>query len=78
MRKLITIILVLFTLSLSAQKRSYDKCVTVTVEKIENYKVKVTTYNKCKEVIIIRTYLESEWKKIVAKRKNRKKHRRNG
>jgi len=72
MRKLITVILVLFTLSLSAQERSKDKCVKVTVEKIEDYRVKVTTHNKCRNVVIVRTYLESEWKKIVAQRKKRR------
>ena len=41
MRKLVTIILVLFTLSLSAQERSYEKCVKVTVEKLDHVRVKV-------------------------------------
>ena len=74
MRKLVTIILVLFTLSLSAQERSYEKCVKVTVEKLDHARVKVTENNKCTNVITVRSYLIMEWKKIQAeRRKNRKK-----
>ena len=74
MRKLVTIILVLFTLSLSAQERSYEKCVKVTVEKLDHARVKVTENNKCTNVITVRSYLILEWKKIQAeRRKNRKK-----
>ena len=73
MRKLVTIILVLFTLSLSAQERSSEKCVKVTVEKLDHARVKVTENNKCTNVITVRSYLIMEWKKIQAeKRKNRK------
>ena len=73
MRKLVTIILVLFTLSLSAQERSYEKCVKVTVEKLDHARVKVTENNKCTNVITVRSYLIMEWKKIQAeRRKNRK------
>ena len=74
MRKLVTIILVLFTLSLSAQERSYEKCVKVTVEKLDHARVKVTENNKCTNVITVKSYLILEWKKIQAeRRKNRKK-----
>ena len=73
MRKLITIILVLFTLSLSAQERSNEKCVKVTVEKLDHARVKVTENNKCTNVITVKSYLILEWKKIQAeRRKNRK------
>ena len=73
MRKLVTIILVLFTLSLSAQERSYEKCVKVTVEKLDHARVKVTENNKCTNVITVKSYLILEWKKIQAeRRKNRK------
>jgi len=73
MRKLVTIILVLFTLSLSAQERSNEKCVKVTVEKLDHARVKVTENNKCTNVITVKSYLILEWKKIQAeKRKNRK------
>ena len=74
MRKLVTIILVLFTLSLSAQERSYEKCVKVTVEKLDHARVKVTENNKCTNVITVRSYLVTEWNRIQAeKRKKRKK-----
>ena len=73
MRKLVTIILVLFTLSLYAQERSYEKRVKVTVEKLDHARVKVTENNKCTNVITVKSYLILEWKKIQAeKRKNRK------
>ena len=73
MRKLVTIILVLFTLSLSAQERSYEKCVKVTVEKLDHARVKVTENNKCTNVITVKSYLLMEWNKIQAeRRKNRK------
>ena len=73
MRKLLIIILVLFTLSLSAQERSNEKCVKVTVEKLDHARVKVTENNKCTNVITVKSYLILEWKKIQAeKRKNRK------
>ena len=74
MRKLVTIILVLFTLSLSAQERSYEKCVKVTVEKLDHARVKVTENNKCTNVITVKSYLLMEWNKIQAeKRKKRRK-----
>ena len=74
MRKLVTINLVLFTLSLSAQERSYEKCVKVTVEKLDHARVKVTENNKCTNVITVRSYLIMEWNKIQAdKRKKRRK-----
>ena len=69
MRKLVTIILVLFTLSLSAQERSYEKCVKVTVEKLDHARVKVTENNKCTNVITVKSYLILEWKKIQAERR---------
>ena len=73
MRKLVTIILVLFTLSLSAQERSNEKCVKVTVEKLDHVRVKVIENNKCTNVITVKSYLILEWKKIQAeRRKNRK------
>ena len=73
MRKLVTIILVLFTLSLSAQERSYEKCVKVTVEKLDHARVKVTENNKCTNVITVRSYLIMEWKKIQAERRKDRK-----
>ena len=66
------IILILF-LSLSLTANTQEKCVTVKVEKIENYRVKITKTNTCKNVITISTMLEKEWVARKKKRKNRKK-----
>ena len=46
--KNIIIILLAFTLNLNAQQ-SNKKCITVKVEKIENYRVKVVTTDTCKK-----------------------------
>ena len=73
MRKLVTIILVLFTLSLSAQERSYEKCVKVTVEKLDHARVKVTENNKCTNVITVKSYLLMEWNKIQAEKRKKRK-----
>ena len=81
MKKLLTLFLILFTLTASAQERSRNvnqKCVTTVVEHLENHKVKVTTWDKCKKVKTIKTYLKKEWDKIVAQRKERGKKRRGG
>ena len=45
----------------------------VKVEKIENYRVKITKTNTCKNVITISTMLEKEWVARKKKRKTRKK-----
>jgi len=63
------LILILF-LSLSLTANTQEKCVTVKVEKIENYRVKITKTNTCKNVITISTMLEKEWN---ARKKKRKK-----
>ena len=57
MKNLITILF----LSLCLTANSQEKCVTVKVEKIENYRVKITKTNTCKNVITISTMLEKEW-----------------
>ena len=69
MKNLITILF----LSLCLTANSQEKCVTVKVEKIENYRVKITKTNTCKNVITISTMLEKEWKARKKKRKTRKK-----
>ena len=69
MKNLITILF----LSLCLTANSQEKCVTVKVEKIEDYRVKITKTNTCKNVITISTMLEKEWKARKKKRKNRKK-----
>ena len=69
MKNLITILF----LSLCLTANSQEKCVTVKVEKIEDYRVKITKTNTCKNVITISTMLEKEWKARKKKRKNRKR-----
>ncbi len=72
MKNLIIILLLSFSLTANAQERK-TKCVITKVEYIENHKVKVTTINKCKNVIVVRTYFRKEWENIKKKRKMRKK-----
>ena len=69
MKNLITILFLSLCLTANAQK----KCVTVKVEKIENYRVKITKTNTCKNVITISTMLEKDWNARKKKRKTRKK-----
>jgi hypothetical protein len=69
MKNLITILFLSLCLTANAQ----EKCVTVKVEKIENYRVKITKTNTCKNVITISTMLEKDWKARKKKRKTRKK-----
>tara|TARA_R100000734_G_C3292715_1_gene84316 strand:- start:152 stop:367 length:216 start_codon:yes stop_codon:yes gene_type:complete len=66
------LIIILF-LSLCLTANAQEKCVTVKVEKIEDYRVKITKTNTCKNVITIRTMLEKDWNARKKKRKNRKK-----
>ena len=66
-------LIIILLLSMSLTANSQEKCVTVKVEKIENYRVKITKTNTCKNVITISTMLEKEWIARKKKRKNRKK-----
>tara|TARA_R110001592_G_scaffold349798_1_gene645394 strand:- start:215 stop:430 length:216 start_codon:yes stop_codon:yes gene_type:complete len=68
MKNIILILLLSFSLTINAQK----KCITVKVEKIENYRVKVITTDTCKKVITTRTMLKKEWDSLQKKRKSRK------
>tara|TARA_R110000824_G_C15084064_1_gene664710 strand:- start:696 stop:911 length:216 start_codon:yes stop_codon:yes gene_type:complete len=68
MKNIILILLLSFSLTINAQK----KCITVKVEKIENYRVKVVTTDTCKKVITTRTMLKKEWDSLQKKRKSRK------
>ena len=68
MRKLIYIF-ILFSLTANSQ----EKCVTVKVEKIEDYRVRITKTDTCKNVITVTTMLEKDWRSRKKKRKNRKK-----
>ena len=66
------LIAILF-LSLCLTANSQEKCVTVKVEKIEDYRVRITKTNTCKNVITVTTMLEKDWRSRKKKRKNRKK-----
>ena len=69
--KNIIIILLAFTLNLNAQQ-SNKKCITIKVEEIENYRVRVITTDTCKKIITARTMLKKEWDSLQRKRKSRK------
>tara|TARA_R100000152_G_C6691734_1_gene123181 strand:+ start:75 stop:308 length:234 start_codon:yes stop_codon:yes gene_type:complete len=75
--KKIIIILLAFTLTTSAQERK--KCVTTTIEKVGEHKVKVIRKNTCGDQVVIKiqTYLMKDWKALQKKRKLRIKKRRN-
>ena len=75
MKNLILILLLTFSLTITAKK----KCTTTIVEKLGDYKVKVIKKNTCGEttVIKIQTYLKKDWQKLQKKRKQRIKKRRN-
>ena len=68
MKNIILILLLSFSLTINAQK----KCITVKIEKIENYRVKVITTDTCKKVITVKTMLKKEWDSLQKKRKSRK------
>ena len=65
MKNIILILLLSFSLTINAQK----KCITVKVEKIENYRVKVITTDTCKKVITVKTVLKKEWDSLQKKKK---------
>ncbi len=87
MKNLLTIILVLLTFTISAQQRDHsqknwrgdmnEKCITISVEKFEEHKVKITTINTCKEVTIVKTMLKKDWDRMIALRNKKLKQRRN-
>ena len=68
MKNLITILFLLLCLTANSQ----EKCVTVKVEKIENYRVRITKTDTCKNVITITTMLEKDWRSRKNKRKKLK------
>ena len=68
MKNIILILLLSFSLTINAQK----KCITVKIEKIENYRVKVITTDTGKKVITVKTMLKKEWDSLQKKRKSRK------
>ncbi len=74
MKKTILILLLLISFSVSSQEIK-KKCITITEEKLPNYKVKVIKTNHCVEPkeITIRSYVVTEWER--KKRKKRKKRK---
>ena len=74
MKKTILILLLLISFSVSSQEIK-KKCITITEEKLPNYRVKVIKTNHCVEPkkITIQTYIVTEWEK--KKRKKRKKRK---
>ena len=68
MKNLILILLLSFSLTINAK----EKCITVKVEKIENYRVRVITTDTCKKAITVKTMLKKEWDSLQKKRKSRK------
>tara|TARA_B100000925_G_scaffold258963_1_gene214193 strand:- start:704 stop:937 length:234 start_codon:yes stop_codon:yes gene_type:complete len=74
MKKTILILLLLISFSVSSQEIK-KKCVTITEQKLPNYKVKVIKTNHCVEPkkITVRAYIATEWEK--KKRKKRKKRK---
>jgi len=79
MKNLIIIFSLVFYFSIGcspffAQEKSPEKCIKVTVERLDYARVKVTENNKCTNVITVRSYLIMEWNKIQSeKRKKRRK-----
>jgi len=69
MKNLITILFLSLCLTANAQER----CVTVKVEKIEDYRVRITKTDTCKNIVTVTTMLEKDWRSRKKKRKNRKK-----
>ncbi len=71
--KKIILILLAFTLTTNAQERK--KCVTTTIEKVGEHKVKVIRKNTCGDQVVIKiqTYLRKDWQALQKKRKLRKK-----
>ena len=65
-------LIIILLLSMSLTANSQEKCVTVKVEKIENYRVRITKTDTCKNVITITTMLEKDWRSRKNKRKKLK------
>ncbi len=72
MKNIIIILLLCFSLTANSQERN-KKCMVTKIEYVDSYRVKVTKINKCKNVIVVRTYLKKEWDALQKKRKTRKK-----
>ena len=74
MKNTILIILLSLSLTITAQEKE-QKCITVKVEQVENYKVKVTKIDSCKRVVNVKVNLKKEWDAMQKKRKLQKKRK---
>lgn len=72
MKNLIIVLLLSISLTANAQDKK-QKCVTVKVEQIKDYRVKITKVNTCTNVITVSTMLKKEWDFRKKKRKARKR-----
>ena len=73
MKKITLILLLLISFSVFSQEIK-KKCITITEEKLPNYKVKVIKTNHCVEPkeITVAVYIITEWEKKKRKHKKRK------
>jgi hypothetical protein len=74
MKNLIIILLLSISLTANAQEKK-EKCVTVKVEKLDQWRVKVVKVNTCKNITTVSTMLKKEWDSRQKKRKARKKRK---
>ena len=64
MKNLIIFLLLVLNTSCFSQEKTDEKCIKVTVERVDPAKVKVTKNNTCTDVVEVETYLLSEWMEI--------------
>lgn len=72
MKNLIIILLLSISLTANAQDKK-EKCVTVKIEKLDEWKVKVVKVDTCKNITTVSSMLKREWDSRQKKRKARKK-----
>ena len=75
MKNLIIILLLVFNLSVFSQEKQSEKCIKVTVERLDPARVKVVKHNTCTNVYTIKTYLVTEWNRIQAEKRKKRKNR---
>ena len=72
MKNLIIILLLSISLTANAQDKK-EKCITVKVEKLDEWRVKVVKVDTCKNITTVSNMLKREWDSRQKKRKARKK-----
>ena len=75
MKNLIIVFLLVFNLSVFAQEKPSEKCTKISVERIDPARVKVVKHNTCTNVYTIKTYLVTEWNRIQAEKRKKRKNR---